>query len=84
LTLSKEELETLYRKESDAGLKEWLLFVLKVEGYGMIPAPATKEVHRSRTWTSGLQDIVKKVLMDYRTDPKVVDLPNYLKELLSG
>ena len=52
MTLSKEELETLYRKESDAGLKERLLFVLKVEGDGMIPARVAKEMHRSRTWTS--------------------------------
>jgi len=53
VSLSKEELETLYRKESGAGLKERLLLVLKVGGdNGMIPARAAKELHRSRTWTS--------------------------------
>jgi transposase len=52
LSLSKEELETLFRKESDAGLKERLLLVLKVEGDGMIPARVAKELRRSRTWTS--------------------------------
>ena len=52
MSLSKEELETLYRKEPDASLKERLLLILKVEGDGMIPARVAKELHRSRTWTS--------------------------------
>jgi len=50
--ISKGKLETMYRKESHAGLKERLLLVLKVEGDGMIPARVAKELHRSRTWTS--------------------------------
>jgi putative transposase len=45
-------LETLYRKESDASLKERLLLILKVEREGMIPSHVAKELHRSRTWTS--------------------------------
>jgi len=52
LTLSRGELETLYRKESRARLKERLLLILKVEGEGMIPARVAKELHRSRSWTS--------------------------------
>lgn len=52
MSLGKEELETLYRKESHADLKERLLLVLKVEGDGMIPARVAKELRRSRTWTS--------------------------------
>jgi transposase len=52
LSLSKGALEVLYRRESDASLKERLLLVLKVEGDGMIPARVAKELHRSRTWTS--------------------------------
>ena len=52
MSLSKGALETLYRKESHAGLKERLLLVLKVEGDKMIPARVAKEMHRSRTWTS--------------------------------
>ena len=43
LTLSRGELETWYRKESRAGLKERLLLVLEVEGDGMIPAHVAKE-----------------------------------------
>jgi putative transposase len=52
LSLSEEELEALYRKESYADLKERLLLVIKVEGEGMIPARVAKELRRSRTWTS--------------------------------
>ncbi len=52
MSLSKVELETLYRKELHADLKERLLLVLKVEGDGMIPARVAKELRRSRTWTS--------------------------------
>lgn len=52
MNLSKEELETLYRKESHADLKERLLLVLKVEGDCMIPARVAKELRRSRTWAS--------------------------------
>jgi len=52
LSLSEEELEDLYRKESHADLKERLLLVIKVEGDGMIPARVAKELRRSRTWTS--------------------------------
>lgn len=52
MSLSRRELETLYRKESHAGLKERLLLVLKVEGDGMIPARVARELRRSRTWTS--------------------------------
>ena len=50
--ISKGELETMYRKESHAGLKERLSLVLKVEGDKMIPARVAKDLHRSRTWTS--------------------------------
>lgn len=52
MSFSKEELETLYKKESGAGLKERLLLILKVEGEGMIPARVAKELHRSRSWSS--------------------------------
>jgi putative transposase len=52
VSVSKGVLETLFRKESNASLKERLLLVLKVEVDGMIPARVAKELHRSRTWTS--------------------------------
>lgn len=52
MSLTKEELETLYRNESRAILKERLLLVLKAKGDGMIPSLVAKGLHRSRSWTS--------------------------------
>jgi putative transposase len=52
VSVSKGVLETLFRKESNASLKERLLLVLEVEVDGIIPARVAKELHRSRTWTS--------------------------------
>ena len=52
MSVSKGVLETLFRKESNASLKERLLLVLEVEVDGIIPARVAKELHRSRTWTS--------------------------------
>jgi transposase len=54
LSLTKGELETLYRNESRAILKERLLLVLKAEGDGMIPSLVAKGLHRSRSWTPDL------------------------------
>jgi hypothetical protein len=44
LSLTKGELETLYRNESRAILKERLLLVLKAEGDGMILSLVAKGV----------------------------------------
>lgn len=52
MSLTITELETLYKKESSAILKERLLLVLKVKGDGMIPARVAKGLNRSRSWTS--------------------------------
>ena len=65
MSLSREELETLYRKESRGRLRERLLLVLKVDGDGMIPAHVAKEpTEVEHGLPTGLQDIIKKVLMD--------------------
>lgn len=52
MTLPKSELEALYRGEKDPKVRERLLFVLRVEGDGVIPAHAAKELHRSKPWAS--------------------------------
>lgn len=52
MALTRKELENLYKGELDPDVKERLLLVLKVEGDGMVPARAAKELHMSRTWTS--------------------------------
>jgi transposase len=48
----KTKLETLYRQKKDPKVKERLLLVLKVEGDGMVPAHAARELHRSKPWAS--------------------------------
>ena len=52
MALNMAELERLYKTEPGPDVKERLFLVLKVEGDGMIPARAAKELHRSRTWAS--------------------------------
>ncbi|MGH9926377.1 MAG: hypothetical protein ACRD5B_13480 [Nitrososphaeraceae archaeon] len=42
MSLTKGDLDTLYKKESRAILKERLLLVLKFKGDGMIPARVAK------------------------------------------
>ena len=66
MSLTKEELETHYRNESRAILKERLLLVLKAKGDGMIPALVAKGgcIEADHGHQIGLLDIVKKVLMD--------------------
>jgi len=62
LSLSEEELEALYRKESHADLKERLLLVIKVEGDGMIQLVLPRScAEAERGLLIGLQDTVKKV-----------------------
>ncbi len=51
-SLDEEELDRLYKAESDPDVKERLLLILKVEGDGMVPSQVAKELHRSRTWAS--------------------------------
>ena len=52
MTFARSELEELYRKEEDVKAKERLLLILRVEGDGVVPARAAKELHRSRPWAS--------------------------------
>lgn len=73
-------METLYRRESDAGLKERVLLILKVEGEGMIPARVAKELHRSRTWTSNWLARYRKEGIDGIEDRPKSGRPSKLPE----
>jgi hypothetical protein len=65
VSVSIGALETLYRKESEASLKERLLLVPKVEGDGMIPARVARSCTEAELGLLiGWHDIIKKVLMD--------------------
>ncbi|MGA7369881.1 MAG: helix-turn-helix domain-containing protein [Nitrososphaeraceae archaeon] len=74
-------METLYRRrESDAGLNERLLLILKVESEGMIPAHVAKELHRSRTWTSNWLARYRKEGIDGIEDRPKSGRPSKLPE----
>jgi transposase len=50
--LSRTSFEQLYKRESDAAVKERMLFVLNVVYDKHIPAQVASDLHRSRTWAS--------------------------------
>ena len=50
--LSRARFEQLYKRESDAVVKERMLLVLNVVYDRDIPAQVSKHLHRSRTWAS--------------------------------
>ena len=50
--LSRTRFEQLYKRESDAGVKERMLLVLNIVYDKHIPAQVARDLHRSRTWTS--------------------------------
>jgi putative transposase len=50
--LSRTRFEQLYKRESDAGVKERMLLVLNVVYDKHIPAQVARDLHRSRTWAS--------------------------------
>ena len=51
MTINKTSFEKI-RNERDAKTKERMLLVLNVVYNNIIPAHATKDLHRSRTWAS--------------------------------
>jgi len=50
--LSRTRFEQLYKRESDAGVKERMLLVLNVVYDKHIPAQVARDLHRSKTWAS--------------------------------
>ena len=50
--LSRIRFEQLYKRESDADVKERMLLVLNVVYDNHIPAQVARDLHRSRTWAS--------------------------------
>ena len=49
---SRTRFEQLYKRESDADVKERMLLVLNVVYDKHIPAQVARDLHRSRTWAS--------------------------------
>ena len=52
LAINKTSFEKIYRNEHDAKTKQRMLLVLNVVYNNIIPAHATKDLHRSRAWAS--------------------------------
>jgi transposase len=52
LTVSRGELVGIYRKESNAKVKERLLLVTRVVNDGELPAHVAEDLHRSKPWAS--------------------------------
>ena len=50
--LSRTRFEQLYKRESDAGVKERMLLVLNIVYDKNIPAQVARDLHRSKTWAS--------------------------------
>lgn len=50
--LSRTRFEQLYKRESDAGVKERMLLVLNIVYDKHIPAQVARDLHRSKTWAS--------------------------------
>ncbi len=70
--LSRTRFEQLYKRESDAGVKERMLLVLNVVYDKHIPAQVARDLHRSRTWAS---DWLKR----YREEEGIEGLKNRSK-----
>src|SRR6478672_3867067 len=82
LTISRWRLVELYRKESNAKVKERLLLVIRVVGDGEIPAHVLKGIHRSKPWGSyWLERYSKEGLKGLRNKPKSGRIPQIILEI---
>lgn len=52
MIVSRGKLVELYKRESNVKVKERLLLVIRVVGYGELPAHVVKGIHRSKPWAS--------------------------------
>jgi transposase len=69
--VSKEELENAYNKEKDADTRNRILLALRVKHDSVIPAHASRELHRSRAWaTIWLQRFEERGLEGLKTSER--------------
>ena len=86
MTINKTSFEKIYRNEHDAKTKERMLLVLNVVYNNIIPAHATKDLHRSRAWASdwlkrydkeGIEGLKDRTKSGRPTEiPEEIELPN--------
>jgi transposase len=82
LIVSKGRLAELYRRESDAKVKERLLLVIRIVGDGELPAHVVKEIHRSKPWGSYWPERYREeCLKGLRNKPKSGRIPQIPLEI---
>ena len=76
MTISRAKLVGIYRKESNAKVKERLLLVTRVLGDGELPAHVVKGIHRSKPWASyWLERYSKAGIKGLQNKPKSGRIP---------
>ena len=76
MTISRGKLVGIYRKESNAKVKERLLLVIRVVDDRELPAHVAKELHRSKPWASyWLYRYSKEGIKGLRNKPKSGRIP---------
>ena len=74
--MSRGKLVEIYKKESNAKVKERLLLVIRVIGDGELPAHVVKGIHRSKPWASyWLERYSKEGIKGLRNKPKSGRIP---------
>ena len=82
MTISRGRLVELYRRESNAKVKERLLLVIRVVGDGEPPAHVVKGIHRSKPWAScWLERYSKEGLKGLRNKSKSGRIPQITLEV---
>jgi transposase len=82
LTVLKGKLVELYKKGSNAKIKERLLLVIRVVDDGELPAHVVKELHRSKPWASyWLQRYSKEGIKGLKNKPKSGRIPQIPLEI---
>ncbi len=77
MIVSRGRLIEIYKKESNAKVKERLLLVIRVVGDGELPAHAVKGIHRSKPWGSyWLERYSKEGIKGLRNKPKSGRMPH--------
>ena len=77
MIVSRGRLIEIYKKESNAKVKERLLLVIRVVDDGELPAHVVKGIHRSKPWGSyWLERYSKEGIKGLRNKPKSGRIPH--------
>ena len=80
--MSRGKLVEIYKKESNAKVKERLLLIIRVVDEGELPAHVVKGIHRSKPWASyWLERYSKEGIKGLRNKPKSGRIPQIPLEI---